>query len=311
MVYEREMQRVFVLCLAATMALLLCRVVSADDKSRISDLIARAKQGNTDAQAALAVRYRDGKGLAKDDAQAMHWAHLAADHGNATAMDFIGYAYLVGHGVKANPDIAFGYFHAAAAESARGAFNLGQCYFGGQGTALDVPKALAAWKKAAELGDGRSAAEAAMIYLSGEGVAADPAQALRLATQAAKRNDPSGLVILGEIQFQAGRIDKARADWEKASRLRPVRATGSPTEPNDNMSAQEGADLLKLIDYRRAKANRASSPLSPARMFIKATTTAAHPPPPCSPAFRGRRSGPGISNASAAVRSEPEPTGAN
>ena len=35
--------------------------------------------------------------------------------------------------------------------------------------------------------------------------------------------------------------------------LKPVGDTGLPTQPNDNMSAQEGADLLKLIDYRRRK----------------------------------------------------------
>ena len=48
-----------------------------------------------------------------------------------------------------------------AGASARAAFNLGQCYFGAQGIDQDIPKALAAWKKAAEMGDGRAAANAA------------------------------------------------------------------------------------------------------------------------------------------------------
>jgi hypothetical protein len=66
-------------------------------------------------------------------------------------------------------------------------------------------------------------------------------------------NDPTGLVVLGEIQFRAGQIDEARASWKKASTLKPVGATGTPVQPHDNMSAQEGADLLKLIEYRTRK----------------------------------------------------------
>src|SRR5689334_15680928 len=101
-------------------------------------------------------------------------------------MDFVGYAYLTGLGVKQNRRIAFGYFHAGAEKSAQAAFNLGQCYFGAQGVEQDVSKALSAWKKAADLGSGIAAAEAAMVYLSGEGVSVDSAEARRLAKRSAE-----------------------------------------------------------------------------------------------------------------------------
>ena len=227
--------------------------IFAEELPLIDDLIAKAAKGDVPAQAALAIRYRDGKGVEKDWVQAMHWAHLAADHGDAQAMDFIGHAYLTGRGVQRNPAVAFGYFHAAGNKSAQAAFNLGQCYFGAQGVELNIPKALEAWKKAAEMGSGRAAAEAAMIYLSGEGVPADPQEARRLAARSAELNDVSGLVVLGEIQFQAGEIEQARSNWTKASKMKPVSATGQPVQPSENMSAQEGADLLKLIEYRHRK----------------------------------------------------------
>jgi hypothetical protein len=230
---------------------LICSRATADESA--GKLAAAANNGDASAQAELAVVYRDGKGVARDYPRAMHWAHLAADQGNAPAEDFLGYAYLRGVMVPANPDLAFGYFHAAAKESAQGAFNLGQCYFGAQGTDLDIPRALGAWEHAADMGHGYAAAEAAMICLSGEGVPADPAEALRLATRSAELKDPSGLVVLGEIQFRAGKIDQARASWQKAAGLRPVGKTGQPTQPGASMSAQEGADLLKLIDYRGRK----------------------------------------------------------
>jgi len=103
------------------------------------------------------------------------------------------------------------------------------------------------------MGHGRAASTAAMVYLAGDGVAPDPKEALRLATRAAELEDPSGLVVLGELQFQAGDIDQARATWTRVSRLKPVGPTGQPEQPSDNLVAQQGADLLKLIEYRQRK----------------------------------------------------------
>ena len=224
--------------------------LSADDFAEIKS---QAMGGDAKAQLELAIRYRDGKGVTKDDKQAMQWAHKAADAGNADAMDFVGFAYLHGAVIKRNPAIAIAYFKAAADDSAQAAFNLGQCFFGAQGTEQDCPKALEWWKKAAESGHGRAAANAAMAYHSGEGIAADAVQARRLAERAAELNDPSGLVLLGEMQFQAGELDAARANWTKAAKLLPTSATGHPAQPSGNASAQEAADLLKLMDYRKRK----------------------------------------------------------
>lgn len=228
-------------------------VSSADEQAQLVALQREAASGDVAAQLELAIRYRDGKGIAKNDAEALMWAHKAADAGNADAMDFIGAVYLRGAVVERRPEIAFGYFKAAAKDSPQAAFNLGQCYYGAQGTPLDCAKALEWWEKAAEQGHGRAAATAAMAYHSGEGVPRDPAKARRLAERAAELNNPAGLVFLGELQFQAGEIEAAKANWTKASKLQPTTATGHPAQPSDNASAQQGADLLKLIEYRQRK----------------------------------------------------------
>jgi len=227
--------------------------LSAEDKAALEALRTQAAGGDVKAQLDLAFRYRDGKEVAKDDTEAMRWAHRAADSGNADAMDLVGFAYLRGSVVNRSPEIAFGYFKAAAERSAQAAFNLGQCYFGAQGTEQDIPKALDWWKKAAAQGHGRAAATAAMAYLSGEGVAPDAVLARRLAERAAELNNPSGLVVLGEMQFQAGELDAAQASWTKVSKLLPTGLTGHSAQPSDSASAQQGADLLKLIDYRQRK----------------------------------------------------------
>ena len=225
----------------------------ADDATALRDLTTKAEKGDAAAQVALAIRLRDGKGVAKDDAAAMQWAHRAADAGNADAQDFVGHAYLRGAVVKRSTEVAFGYFKAAAEQSAMAAFNLGQCYYGAQGTAQDCAQALAWWEKAAARGHGRAAAAAAMAFLSGEGVPRDAAKARRLAERAAELGNASGLVVLGEMQFQAGDFDAAKASWTKASQLHPTTATGHPAQPSDNASAQQGADLLRLIEYRQRK----------------------------------------------------------
>jgi hypothetical protein len=175
---------------------------------------------------------------------------MAADRGDADAMDLVGWMYFRGVGVAGNPDIAVGYFKAAAGKSAAACWNLGQCYFAAQGVEQDVPKALELWKKAAAMGHGRAASAAAMAYLAGEGVAPDPAQARKLAERAAELRDPGGLVLMGELHFREGDLDKARAAWTAVAKTKPVGVTGQPTQPGDQLAAQQGADLLALMEYR-------------------------------------------------------------
>lgn len=86
--------------------------LSADDQIDIETLRSRAAGGDVKAQVDLAHCYRDGKGVAKDSAQAHQWAHRAADGGQADAMDFVGSAYLRGAAIKGNPGISpMAYFH--------------------------------------------------------------------------------------------------------------------------------------------------------------------------------------------------------
>lgn len=222
----------------------------ADETLPPSGLVEKARQGDAHAQLSLAVLYRDGNGVKQDLDEAMRWGHRAADQGNAAAMDFVGWMFFRGLGVPRNPTIAAAYFKASSEECVAGAWNLGQCYFAAQGVTHDVAKALEAWNHAARLGHGRAASTASMVYLSGEGVAADRELARRLAERAVELNDPAGFVILGELYFQDGDVAKARDLWTKVARTKPTHPTAQPEQPSDQLAAQQGADLLKLIEYR-------------------------------------------------------------
>lgn len=238
----------------STSLLLACvNVANCAESPSISELTNKATNGDAAAQLSLAIKYRDGKGVEKNSAEAMRWGHMAADKGNADAMDFVGFMYFRGVAVEHNADIALGYFKAAAGKSAAAAWNLGQSYFAAQGVPQDIPKALELWEKAAKMGHGRAASTAAMTYLAGEGVAPDAAQARKLAERAVELNDPSGHVLLGELAFQAGDLDKARELWTKVAKMNPTRPTSNPEQPSGEMASQQGADLLKLMDWRKRK----------------------------------------------------------
>jgi len=76
--------------LLATLLLMLS-LLSADAQIALGTLRVQAAEGDVKAQLDLAYRYRDGKGVTKDAAEAMNWAYRAADSGNADAMDFVGW----------------------------------------------------------------------------------------------------------------------------------------------------------------------------------------------------------------------------
>ncbi len=103
------------------MAVLTSTAMHAGEPNTLDALTAKARSGDAAAQLDLAYRHRDGKGVSKDDALAMQWAHRAADKGNDEAMDFVGFAHLRGAVVERSPEIAFGYFKTAAQESAAAA----------------------------------------------------------------------------------------------------------------------------------------------------------------------------------------------
>ncbi|MEM7014864.1 MAG: tetratricopeptide repeat protein, partial [Verrucomicrobiota bacterium] len=224
---------------------------AASSEINIEQFMEDAENGDHAAQLILAICFRDGKGVDRDNAEALRWGHLAADGGNAEAMDFVGYMFFAGRGVKPNHEIAAGYFKASSDSVAAGAWNLGRSYFAGLGVDQDIPKALESWKKAAEMGHGPAASTAAMVHLAGDGVPADLKLATQLAERAVAMNDPNGHVLLGEIHFQAGDDERARELWSKVAAMNPTKATSNPENPSGETASQQGADLIRLIEYRQ------------------------------------------------------------
>lgn len=75
-----------------------------------------AEQGNALAQYSLGLHYVDGRGVAKDDAEAVKWFHKAAQQGNANGQFELGYMYESGKGVAKDAAEAAKWYQKAAAQ---------------------------------------------------------------------------------------------------------------------------------------------------------------------------------------------------
>ena len=69
------------------------------DPDTITETRLQAEQGDASAQYHLGVRYSNGEGVLKDEAEAVRWYRLSADQGNASAQNNLGVSYANGEGV--------------------------------------------------------------------------------------------------------------------------------------------------------------------------------------------------------------------
>jgi len=80
-----------------------------------------AEQGNADAQLRLGLMYREGKGVAQDDKQAVAWLSKSAEQGQVEAQENLAFSFAKGQGVERDwvqADKWFGIAAASGKESA-------------------------------------------------------------------------------------------------------------------------------------------------------------------------------------------------
>src|ERR1035438_1985783 len=91
---------------------------SAASQSRqlesLKDLIARAEQGDSQAQVSLGNMYNNGQGVSKDYKEAARWYRLSAEQGYAPAQTILGFMYRDGRGVPQDPKEAVRWYRLAA-----------------------------------------------------------------------------------------------------------------------------------------------------------------------------------------------------
>ena len=97
-----------------------------------------AEQGDATAQFNLGIMYANGRGVLKDDAEAVEWYRLAAEQGYADAQFNLGGMYANGEGVPKDDAEALRWYRLAADQGQAAAqYNLGVRYAFGQGALKD------------------------------------------------------------------------------------------------------------------------------------------------------------------------------
>jgi TPR repeat protein len=116
-----------------------------------------ADQGDAAAQCNLGVMYEKGRGVKKDETEAVKWFQKAADQGNAPAQFNLGFMYKTGRGVKKDETEAVKWFQKAADQGVAAAqFNLGVTYEKGYGVKKDETEAVKWFQKAADQGHAKA-----------------------------------------------------------------------------------------------------------------------------------------------------------
>ena len=177
----------------------------------IADMRIKAEKGEAQAQWELGSRYRDGKGVAKDQVEAVKWYRKAAAQEYILAEVGLGGFYEFGIGVPKDPVEAFKWYRKVVGQQAVKQLDrlaliiaqtrLGYCYHKGEGVEQDSLEAVKWWRKSAEQGDDTAQYWLAFCYQIGSGVTKDYRQAYKWYNLSADQGNETSA--------------KVRADYEK------------------------------------------------------------------------------------------------
>jgi TPR repeat protein len=137
---------------------------------------------------------------------------------------------------------------------------VGSIYFWGQGTVIDYPRAMAAYKVGAEGGDASSQHQVGMMYCMGLGVDVDYAQALLWIEKAAAQDLPTAVYQLGTMYGQGHGVTpsfrRAREYYKRAIEL------------GNSDVVKEMQDLTTVIQTVTSQRSNHSAPSSLVRDLV-------------------------------------------
>ena len=139
-----------------------------------------ADRGYVEAMNNLGIMFTNGRGVARDDTQALGLFRKASDGGSTDALTNLGFMYHYGRGVAPNMNEAVRLFRKAAdGGSAEGMYWLGQMYETGAGVSKDETEAFKWYRKAADVGVATAMNKVGVMYANGSGVGKDMTEAVR------------------------------------------------------------------------------------------------------------------------------------
>ena len=141
-----------------------------------------AEAGDAYAMNRVGLMYDRGEHVAQDFSLAFDWYLKAAETGLPAAQSNVGSMYNAGDGVQQNYAEALRWFRLAADNGYGYAmYALGDMYLAGNGVAKDAEEATAWYQKASDAGDANGHCSLSLRYLYGDGVGKDTQRAAELA----------------------------------------------------------------------------------------------------------------------------------
>ena len=146
----------------------------------LAEIKSKAEAGDAEAQYNLGGMYANGRGVERDDAEAVKWYRFAAEQGDIRAQNDLGVMYATGEGAEQDDAEAVKWYRLAAEQGlVLAQYNLGVMYDRGQGVERNYAEAAKWYRLAAEQGYARAQYNLGIMYAKGEGVERDDAEAVK------------------------------------------------------------------------------------------------------------------------------------
>ncbi len=202
---------------------------------------------------------------ADDPAVATAWMEEAADLGDTTVYNQLGYNYACGNGVPQNTAKAFYWFQKGAeAGDADSQRNLGVCYEQGNGVPADMKQAVYWYTKAADQGQAEAQNDLGICCLKGLGMEVDLPRAIALFHKAAAGGSAMAEYNLG-VAYRDGSgvgVDLQQAlQWFQRAASHDYKKAWAEIEPLRRKMAQTAASQTRAdVSEPQPEANTAAAP---------------------------------------------------
>ena len=228
-----------------------------DNKKAFEHFKSAADAGHALAQARLAICYANGRGVAKDKAEANRLAQnswqaveVDAQNNNADAQRCFGSLYRDGIGVKQDYQEAMNWFRKAAALGDSDAmFTIGGLYYEGNGVKKNYQEAMNWFRKAADGGHATSMLAIGLLHYEGEGVKQDYKEAMNWYRKAADLGNADAMCSIGSL-YEDG--DGVEQDYKEAMNWYRKAADSGKTDAMCSIASlyEEGNGVEQ--DYKEA-----------------------------------------------------------
>jgi hypothetical protein len=204
-------------------------VVTGHSSRSHSETHEAAERGVPEAQFDLGWMYAQGRGVTRNDTEAVKWYRKAADQGFSHAQYGLAVMYDEGRGVKQNYAEALKWYRKAGDQGdVMAQYDVGLRYQQGDGVARDDTEAVDWYRKAANQGYDRAQHKLGLMYANGQGVMADYTEAYAWLSLAAAQgnNEAKATLDIARKSMTSRQIAKAQATaaaWKAASAQRHSR----------------------------------------------------------------------------------------